>query len=78
MRATAIAFGFFIERLLEKTNDPEPRVDGPAIPPRRAAFGRAVHGVSTLTILGLRFGLTLAWVVFLCWVAHGVLRLIMD
>jgi hypothetical protein len=64
--------------LPEKADDPEPLVDGRAMPPWRAALGRGVHRVSTLAVLGLGFGLTLAWIVFLCWLAYAVLRLMIE
>ena len=64
--------------LPEKANDPEPLVDGRTMPPWRAALGRVVHRVSTLAVLGLGFGLTLAWIVFLCWLAYAVLRLMIE
>jgi hypothetical protein len=67
-----------MNRLPENPDDPQPLVDAPAIPPRQAALGRVLHKVSTLAVLGLGFGLTLAWIVFLCWVGYAVLRLILE
>jgi len=67
-----------MNRFPENANDPQPLAEAPAIPSRRAALGRVLHRVSTLVVLGLGFGLTLAWIVFLCWVGYAVLRLILG
>lgn len=67
-----------MNRSPDQANDSEHLVRGVRPWSRAGAVGRLLQKASILVFLGLGFGLTLAWVAFLCWAAYGLLWMVIG